>query len=432
MTVVLIFSAWAVTLVSAHALLVRSVPAANAVLEQPPVQVELYFSEPLEPSLSSVSVVDSNILIVDAGDVRVDAADPTRMTVTLHALPDGVYTVSWKALSAIDGHQSGGTFPFAVGAASASAVQSIPQNSSARLPFSALLSKFLFLISLTILLGHRLFIWLIWNPILRSDQSSASTSISNPDIWARLYRSGLIVLLLSIGLGMLSQAGQTTGRELAFPWDAETGRILAETRLGVIWLARLGLAMFAVWLVGGKESPLNVWLGFVVNLALLFTVTLTSHAATEVRPLLPMLGDWLHLFGMTFWLGGLVYLFTGIRHLRQLEDHQRTKLTSLLTARFSINAILFVALIGVTGFYSAYLRVGSWSALLTSIYGHVLLVKQIFVAGLLIIAATNFLIISPRLNRLRLQGIADTTIADALWENTDPRTYICGFAFSKC
>ena len=123
-----------------------------------------------------------------------------------------------------------------------------------------------------------------------------------------------------------------------------------------------------------------------------------------------MLGDWLHLIGMTFWLGGLVYLFTGIRHLAQLEGQARTKLTSLLTARFSINAIIFVALIGVTGFYSAYLRVGSWPALLTSLYGHVLLVKQIFVAGLLVIAATNLLVISPRLKRDSLQGIADGTI----------------------
>jgi copper transport protein len=416
-TVVLIYSTWAVTLASAHALLVRSNPAANAVLEQAPAQVELYFSEPLEPKLSSISVVDSNLLIVDAGDVRVDSADATRMTVTLHALPDGVYTVSWKALSAIDGHQSSGTFPFAVGVASATAVQSIPQSSSARLPFSALLSKFLFLVSLAALLGHRLFIWLIWNPILRSDQSNFSTVISDPDVWARLYRSGLIGLLLAIGLGTLSQVGQTTGSELAFPWDSETGRILAETRLGVIWLARLGLAMFAVWLAGGRRSPLKVWLGFIVNLILLFTVTLTSHAATEVQPLLPMLGDWLHLLGMTFWLGGLVYLSTGIRHLGQLEDQERTKLTSLLTARFSINAILFVALIGVTGLYSAYLRVGSWPALFTSIYGHVLLVKQIFVAGLLIIAATNLLIISPRLNRLRLQGIADTTVAARFGRN---------------
>ena len=65
--IVLLYSAWAVPSVSAHAVLLRSNPSANAVLEQPPVQVELFFSEPLEAGLSSISVVDSNNLIVDVG-----------------------------------------------------------------------------------------------------------------------------------------------------------------------------------------------------------------------------------------------------------------------------------------------------------------------------------------------------------------------------
>ena len=409
LTAILIYSGLVVTTVSAHALLVRSSPEANAVLQQAPVQVELFFSESLEPSLSSITVVDSNNLTMDAGDVRVDPSDPRRMTVTLHALTDGVYTVSWKALSAIDGHQTVGTFPFAVGDASATALESVPQSTTARLPFSALLSKFLLLVSLTILIGQRLFLWLIWNPILRPNKNP-SMVINNPAIWATLYRAGLIGVLLSIGLGMLAQAGQTTGRELSLPWDPELGRILAETRLGVIWLVRLALAMFAVWLAWGKESRFKDWVGFILNLALLFTVTLTSHAATEARPLLPILGDWLHLIGMTFWLGGLIYLFTGIRRLSQLEDASRRRLISSLTSRFSVYAILFVALIGLTGFYSAYLRVGTWSAVLTSLYGHVLLIKQIFVAGLLVIAATNLLVISPRLKINRTQANTDTAV----------------------
>ena len=406
---ILIHSALAVTSASAHALLVRSSPEANAVLQQAPVQVEIFFSETLEPTLSSITVFDANNQTVDAGDVRVDPSDPRRMTVTLHALPDGVYTVSWKALSTVDGHQTVGTFPFAVGDANAAALQSMQQSTTARLPFSALLSKFLLLVSLTVLIGQRLFIWLIWNPSLRSGQS-VSQEIMRPAIWPTLYRLGLIGVLLGIGIGMLAQAGQTTGRELSFPWYPEVGRILAGTRLGVIWLTRLALAMFAVWLAWSKESSLKDWLGFIVNLALLFTVTMTSHAATEARPLLPMLGDWFHLIGMTFWLGGLIYLFTGIRRLRGLDEAVSAKLISALTSRFSINAILFVALIGITGFYSAYLRVGSWSAALTSLYGHVLLIKQIFVAGLLTIAATNLLVISPRLKRNSVQGIAEPSI----------------------
>src|SRR5574341_1666756 len=113
------------------------------------------------------------------------------------------------------------------------------------------------------------------------------------------------------------------------------------------------------------------------------------------------------------WLGGLVYLFTGIRQLQQLDDQLRTKPTSLLTRQFSANAVGIVAIIGLTGLYSAYLRVGDWYELLNSLYGHALLVKQGFVAGLLVIAATNLLIISPRLNRERIQGTANSKLVSS-------------------
>jgi copper transport protein len=406
--VVAIYSVWAVTTVSAHALLVRSNPAANAVLEKAPVQVELFFSEAVEEQLSTIRVIDSSNTAVDAGDVRVDPADPTRMTVSLHSIPDGVYTVTWKAVSAVDGHQSTGPFPFAVGDANAGAVSTIQETSSFRLPFSSLLSKFLMLASLALLIGRQLYIVLVWEPAIKGYEDQ----IGRPAIWSTLYRIGLIGLLLSIGLGLLGQVGQSTGRELGFPWENETGRILIETHLGIIWLSRLGLALLAVWLANRKESVRRDWTAFVVNLALLLTVSLTSHAATEPRPLVPVLVDWLHLLGMTFWFGGLAYFLTAMLHLRNLEGRLRTRLASLLIVRFSANAVIVVSLIGLTGLYSAYLRVGSISALLDTLYGHVLIVKQVFVAGLLLIAATNLLVVSPRLKKDRLQGTANIRLVD--------------------
>ncbi|MEP7133682.1 MAG: copper resistance protein CopC [Chloroflexota bacterium] len=404
--IVVIYSAWTVTSVSAHALLLRSNPAANAVLDTPPVQVVLFFSEPLEPKLSSISVIDSNSLIVDVGDVRVDPDDSKRMTVSLRSLTDGVYTVTWKAVSSADGHQTVGTYPFAVGNANANAVKAIQQSSSAKIPFSALLAKFIMLASLALLVGQRLFIALVWEPALKSDQSE----VTQPAVWKTLYRIALIGMLLSIAIGILSQAGQTTGKELSFPWDPDLGRVLIETRLGLIWLLRLALTLCAIWLLGWHESPIKNWLSFALFISLLLTIALTSHAATETKPLLPILDDWIHLIGMAFWLGGIVYLYTGIRQLQQTDERLRTHLTALLTRRFSANALVTVALIGVTGFYSAYLRVGTWSAALTTLYGHVLLIKQGFVAGLLLIAAVNLLIISPRLNRERLQGTGNANL----------------------
>ena len=398
--------------VSAHALLVRSNPAANAVVEQAPAQVELFLSESVEPQLSSIQVIDANNVSVDAGDVRVDPTDPTRMTVSLRSLNDGVYTVTWKAVSAVDGHQSIGTFPFAVGNVNPEVVNAIQQSTSFRLPFSTLISKFLILTSLALLLGQRLFIALVWHPVLRAEQNEAIATMTKPVVWNTLYRLGLVGLLIGIGLGILAQGGQSTGSELAFPWDPEMGRILIETRLGVIWLSRLGLAMLSVWLASRTDSPGKDWGGFIMNLFLLYTITLTSHAATEARPQLPILADWLHLLGMTFWFGGLVYFFTAVRHLRELDSQLRTRLTSFLTARFSTNALIFVSLLGITGLYSAYLRVGSISALLDTLYGHVLLIKQVFVVGLLVVAATNLLVVSPRLKQDRLQGMANAGLVE--------------------
>jgi copper transport protein len=408
--IVFLYSAWAVTSVSAHALLVRSNPAANAVLAQPPVQVELFFSESVSETLSNIKVYNTSGGEVDVGDVRVDPSDPTRMTVSLHSLNDGVYTVTWKAVSAIDGHQTQGTFPFAVGNINPSSLPSGQQTTSSSLPISALIAKWLLLASLALLTGQFAFITFVWHPALKLSNGEVPSSLLLPKSWVKLYWIGLAGTVLAFILGVLAQAGQVNGNELALPWARETGKVLVETRLGVLWLDRLALALIGVWLI---QRPIQNWkpsAGFVVGLALLLTVSLTSHAATEQHPLFPVLDDWTHLIGMTFWFGGLAYLLSGLRTLKGLEDKARTRLTSILAGRFSSMALVSVLFIGLTGLYSAWLRVGSISALLSSIYGHAMLLKQVFVAALLCIAGINLLFFTPLLNRARLSGAGNSTL----------------------
>jgi copper transport protein len=404
---ILILSAWVVMPVHAHALLLRSNPASNSVLAAAPAQVELYFSEAVEPNLSTISVLDSTGRSVDLGDVRVGPSDPTRMTVSLGALSDGVYTVSWKAISATDGHLTSGSFPFAIGNQSSSALAGQTQKTSAQLPVSALFSKWLILVSLALMIGRTSFVALVWGPMLKSAGERLPDAAREPAIWDTFPKIALIGLFVGLALSVLSQAGQATGRELALPWAPETSRVVIDTRLGIIWLARLGMALISIWLVMSSRSKLKLWAGFGTGLALLLSISLTSHAATESRPFLPILSDWIHLIGMTFWLGGLPYLLTGLRELRRLGNIEQTKLASVCIERFSLMALVSVGVIGVTGLYAAYLRVGSISALYTSIYGDALLIKQIFVGLLLLLATTNLLFISPRLKKARLQGTSD-------------------------
>lgn len=416
LAVALIYCAWAVSPAYAHALFVRSNPAPNAILAKSPAQVEIYFSETLQPGLSSISVYNSAGVAIDLGDARVDSADATRMTVSLRSLPDGVYTVSWKAISATDGHFTTGSFPFAVGNVDTAALAAAQQSNSATLPVTALIAKWLILAALALLVGQVAFATFVWNPALKSGEDQLAAEVREPPIWRVLYQLSWMGFLIAWVFGVLSQAGQTNGNELAWPWAAETSQVLLGSRLGLIWLVRLGLALLGIWLVQSRPAGWKRWAGFATGLALLFTISLSSHAATEAHPALPVLADWLHLIGMSFWFGSLAYLFTGLRGFRAVEGTLRTRLISISIARFSMMALVSVGVVGITGLYAATLRVGSLDALETTLYGHILDIKQIFVAALLLLAAVNLFFISPRLKRDRQSGASNVPLV-ARFEN---------------
>jgi len=200
---------------------------------------------------------------------------------------------------------------------------------------------------------------LIWRPSLRQSEAGFSLPVDEPAEWDLLVRLALTGVLFSIGLGMLAQAGQIAGSELVLPWAPEMGLLLTGTRLGVIWLTRLLLTCISLWLAVSRSSAWKSWGLFGLGLALLLTESLTSHAASESRPFLPVLVDWVHLVVMCLWVGGLAYFVTGLRQTRQVGGEQRTALTSLLIVHFSTLALTCVGLLGISGVYSAILRIGS-------------------------------------------------------------------------
>ena len=181
--------------------------------------------------MSSISVYNSGGLAVDLGDVRVDPSNATRMTVSLGSLSDGIYTVTWKAISATDGHFTSGSFPFAVGQVNSAALAAIQQTSSSSLPLTALIAKWLLLAALAVLTGQIPFSALVWNPALKASATEFPDEVRRPASWTRVVQFGWIAALLALGLGLLSEAGQTGGSELAWPWSPETGLIVTGSRL---------------------------------------------------------------------------------------------------------------------------------------------------------------------------------------------------------
>jgi methionine-rich copper-binding protein CopC len=97
----------------AHAQLRRAEPAVGGTVRSPPAQVELTFSEALEPRFSAITVTDAAGTQVDKHDLHVVSGDAKRLTVSLGALPPGAYTVVWHATS-VDTHRTEGVFTFTI------------------------------------------------------------------------------------------------------------------------------------------------------------------------------------------------------------------------------------------------------------------------------------------------------------------------------
>jgi copper transport protein len=385
------------TAAQAHALLVRSSPEANASLETAPRFVELVFSEALEPSFSSASVLNASGLRVDNNDANIDPANPTRMTLTLRPFSDGVYTVIWNALSAVDGHATTGSFSFAVGAGVAQPAASSTAETAT--PPLEVLARWLMYLGAAVLAGGSLFLLIVWRPAVKN-WTGASEPIHLPaEPWPNLARLGGVIFLSANLLGLWAQGSQAVGGGLGSPLDPALATVLFTTRFGALWSARLLLGLGLAGLLPRARSARAQAAALATAAALLLDLSLGSHAATEANPALPLLGDWLHLLAASIWVGGLIHFVTGLLVIRGLPSGPRTKLVAELIPRFSRLALPTVGFLVGSGIYAAILRVGTWRGLFWTAYGRTLTAKILIAVTMIGFGALNLLIVTPRMRR---------------------------------
>jgi copper resistance protein C len=103
---------------AAHALVLESVPARDAVLTSSPERVLLRFNSKIEKRLTrlTISAADGQPQILPvAGDGANGDQESDRIVVPLRPLPPGRYVIRYKVLSA-DGHVTEGALRFSVSA----------------------------------------------------------------------------------------------------------------------------------------------------------------------------------------------------------------------------------------------------------------------------------------------------------------------------
>lgn len=381
---------------SAHGLFVRSDPHPNAVLEKPPVQIEIWLTEPLESSFTEIKVLDQNGFQVDDGVTNVNPSDPTHIHVGLRSLGDGVYTVSWKALSVVDGHVTFGTFPFSVGDVDPEVLASSVEASFGTVAATPgeVIPRWLSLLGIAIVIGGSLFVAYVWMPVAQK------FSEANPVLIVGLLRtvqmSGIALFIGASIASLLWHVSSATGLDFTkVIFDAGLGEMLFGTRYGLLWLLRLVLVVTVIL------SHINSWRWLdyarpVALCSLVVTLSLNSHLSAS-SSLLPILSNVLHVLAASLWIGGLLHLAVVIWSLRDVRVDTRVQLLADLVPRFSNIGLITVCTLFITGVYNASLTVGSMEALFSSPYGNSMLIKLGVIIPVLMLAAVNLLVIRPKL-----------------------------------
>lgn len=380
----------------AHANLVRSDPAENAVLDQTPKQITLEFSEPIDPHLSKIEVLFEDGTSVDGNDSTRSPNDSKILTVSLKDSRQGTYIVSWRALSEADGHVTSGSYVFSVGKPIDQTAAAAGETESTATSPLDVIGRALTFIGQAVLAGVVAFRWLVWRPALKSSQLEETVDQQSVPATKRVLQVALVLAGLGAVLMLIAQTSSSGGT---------LGDWLG-TRVGRIWLGRVAtLIAIGVLLDDIATTARGKWFSNLVSiwlpLQLLLLTSLTSHsAAVSEPPLLPLITDFIHLIATSIWVGGLVMMaFVVPRVAKALSDEDRSWLWLSTVVNFSTLAAVAVGALIITGTYLSFLHIGSWTALIGTTYGRALLLKLAFAGIAMLMGGYNLVVIKPQLDR---------------------------------
>jgi copper transport protein len=374
---------------SAHAVLLKTTPSGNQPLSSAPAQVQLLFSEPLDPAFSHVDVRDGSGELADTGDSRVDPNNDQLLTASLRPdLPNGVYTVEWRSLSAIDVHPDEGQYRLFIGVPVQTA--GLPATRAALTASASpetTLGRWWFYVAAS-LFGGVLATWkLVLAPLLAEAEPDLQSKARRRAYW--LIVAGGVLLILGTLFSALAQAAAAANVPLTAGLGAPLGELLLRGRYASIWWPRLGLEIACLFLIAiGGIDGLASECALAALPAVLLTSALTSHGAALPNAAGPGIAiDWLHIVGACAWVGGLVALAAFLPTLRAAPDAGVT--VGRLVGRFGRLALVASAVVLLSGVLQGALEVGSLTAVATTLYGQLLLLKVGLLAAMLLLAGMN-------------------------------------------
>ena len=398
---------------SAHAYLIRTVPAASVVLDVPPPNVQLTYDEAVEPRFAIISVTNAAGNQETTGAVSRSPANPDTLVVPLRPrLPEGWYLIYWRAIS-VDGHPVQGAFTYAVGPNPGPAPQfPVPSIAGSATSLNLLIARWVMFLSVMSAIGLFAFRSLIARPVARRAPGTSLRTVS------RAFVITSVVGLLAIPV-YLDFATAIDSLRSVFDVGALVPlfRVTAFGGGYVDMTACFALFCLAAWISLWLDEPdrehrsvaelVAVTGALLAAAAVLLMPGASGHAAQTSPRGISVILDWLHLITGSIWLGGLVGLLV---LWVSLPAAGRVAGLSVVVPRFSNVAFVSVFLLLGTGTWATINHMPALNALWLTGYGVAILVKIGLLTCAMALGAGNLLRTKPQLvaarERAELGGAA--------------------------
>ena len=387
----------------AHATPIQYVPAASSVLSKAPPEVQIHFSERVEPRASSIIVLAPDGSRADLSNSAPDPADPRVYRVDLKDGGAGSYTVSWEVISSDDGHFTKGAYVFSVGnekpraTSEAGGFQTVHSSS---VPEALTLA--VELIGDAMILGTLLVLAFLWRPMRRHFPEVKSEEHE----FVRRFRFLLIlgcILALAGGVAYLIYKTNDLASLQETTFTAAWGSFLTTTSalytvcrmLGAGFLLIVAQVMQKRLFLAEQVSNIEYALFSVLALIDLSRARVSHAAASTFAPAFGVLMNFVHLLFKDVWIGGIIALVVLFSPL--IGNSRNARAAAFALTAFSRIASVAFGIAGVTGVYVVWLHLKSFSYVLTTDWGKRFAVLSAFAAVLLVVRFFAQLYCEPRI-----------------------------------
>jgi copper resistance protein D len=218
----------------------------------------------------------------------------------------------------------------------------------------------------------------------------------------RIDRLALIAALLSgiLWVGLLG--ADLAGASLvdAFTQGADW-MLLTRTLAGQVWIARgAGFLLLGCWLLyssGCSRAP-AAHIALALSILLCGSLAWTGHGVSTSgwAGVLHTAADFAHLVAAGVWVGGLLLFLVTLNYGRRSVE---LPLAQAATERFADLALVSVGMLLLTGIVNSWMMFEDVADLFDTLYGSLLVVKMALFAIMLLFAAANRLVLTPKLAR---------------------------------